>query len=73
MPLARIFDVDAVISAAATMFSTSNAVPRLRQLEERQVETSVCLLEWSPKMDILAVAMENGDVQLYRLNWQKVS
>ena len=44
----------------------------MRQLEERQVEIEVKLLEWSPKMDILAVGLFNGEVSLYRLNWQKI-
>ena len=50
---------------------TSN-LSRMRQLEERQVEQEVKLLEWSPKMDILAVGLLNGDVSLHRLNWQKI-
>ena len=50
------------------------ALPRLKQLEERQVETAVELMAWSPKMDILALAMKGGDLQLCRAagNWQKI-
>ena len=44
----------------------------LRQLEERQVEPEVKMMRWSPKMDILALALATGDVAVYRLNWQKV-
>ncbi len=47
-------------------------VPTMRQLEERQVEMEVSSMLWSPKMDVLAMAMSTGDVALYRLNWQKV-
>jgi hypothetical protein len=52
--------------------TASSTLPRLRQLEERQVETTVELVQWSPKMDIVAIAMKMGDLQLFRLNWQKV-
>lgn len=48
------------------------ALATMKQLEERQVEHEVKLLAWSPKMDILAVGLFNGDVALYRINWQKV-
>jgi len=44
----------------------------MRQLEERQVEHEIRLMEWSPKMDIIAVGFANGDVSLYRLNWQRL-
>ena len=49
-----------------------NAVSTFRQLEERQVEVQVHHFIWSNKIDILALALENGEVVLYRLNWQKV-
>lgn len=49
----------------------TSTLSRMRQIEERQVEHEVKLLEWSPKMDILAVGLFNGDVSLHRLNWQK--
>ena len=56
------------------MLSSEAALPRLKQLEERQVETAVELMAWSPKMDILALAMKSGDLQLCRAagNWQKI-
>jgi len=41
-------------------------------MDERQTEQEVCLLVWSPKMDILALAFSTGDLSLYRLQWQKV-
>ena len=44
----------------------------MRQLEEKQVEHEVKLLEWSPTMDILAVGLFSGEVSLYRLNWQRI-
>ena len=50
----------------------TSTLSRMRQIEERQVEHEVKLLEWSPKMDILAVGLFNGDVSLHRLNWQKI-
>jgi hypothetical protein len=54
---------------SGTMLPTASA---LRQLEERGVEHEVALMRWSPKMDVLALAFDSGDVALYRLNWQKV-
>jgi len=39
----------------------------MRQLYERQTSQQVKLLHWSPTMDILATALGNGDVCLYRL------
>ena len=50
----------------------ASTLSRMRPLEERQIEQEVKLLEWSPKMDILAVGLVNGDVSLHRLNWQKI-
>jgi len=44
----------------------------MKQLDERQMEQEVSLLAWSPKMDILAMALVNGSVALYRLQWQRV-
>ena len=61
-------------SESDAMLSSEAALPRLKQLEERQVETAVELMAWSPKMDILALAMKSGDLQLCRAagNWQKI-
>lgn len=42
-----------------------------RQLEERSVSSEVVLMEWSPKMDLIALANKNGEVLLQRLTWQK--
>ena len=50
----------------------TSTLARMRPLEEKQVEHEVKLLEWSPKMDIIAVGLFNGDVSLHRLNWQKI-
>ncbi len=44
----------------------------MRQLEERILEDCVSIMLWSPKMDIIAIALETGEVVLYRLNFQKV-
>ena len=49
-----------------------DSLPRMRQLEERGVDSEILSMVWSPKMDIVAVAANNGTVTLYRLNWQKV-
>ncbi|XP_063963789.1 anaphase-promoting complex subunit 4-like isoform X2 [Lytechinus pictus] len=42
-----------------------------RQLEERNLSVEVTLMQWSPKMDLIALANENGEVLLQRLTWQR--
>ncbi|XP_071476965.1 anaphase-promoting complex subunit 4-like [Diadema antillarum] len=42
-----------------------------RQLEERNLSVEVTLMEWSPKMDLIALSNENGEVLLQRLTWQR--
>jgi len=44
----------------------------MRQLDERQTEHEIQLLVYSPKMDILALALATGTVSLYRLQWQRI-
>ena len=44
----------------------------LRQVEERQMDSRIQLMAWSPKSDLLAAANKQGEVVLYRMNWQKV-
>ena len=44
----------------------------LRLLEEKQTETEVRFMLWSPKMDILAISFSSGSVCLYRLQWQRI-
>ena len=44
----------------------------LRLLEEKQTETEVRFMLWSPKMDILALAFSSGSISLHRLQWQKI-
>ncbi|XP_006564164.1 anaphase-promoting complex subunit 4 isoform X3 [Apis mellifera] len=44
----------------------------MRQLEERQLPAEVIRMQWSPKMDLLAIANIKGEVTLHRLTWQKV-
>ena len=57
----------------------------MRQLDERQTEHEIQLLVcssylllplgpqvYSPKMDILALALSTGAVSLYRLHWQRI-
>ncbi|XP_050526477.1 anaphase-promoting complex subunit 4 [Daktulosphaira vitifoliae] len=48
------------------------AVYGMKQLEERHVPTTVLKMEWSNKMDLLAIAKEHGEVSLHRLTWQRV-
>lgn len=43
-----------------------------RQVDERHVLSEVRLMEWSPKMDLIALATMQGEVLLHRLSWQKV-
>nr|XP_033327723.1 anaphase-promoting complex subunit 4 [Megalopta genalis]XP_033327724.1 anaphase-promoting complex subunit 4 [Megalopta genalis] len=43
----------------------------MRQLEERQLSAEVTKMQWSPKMDLLAIANMKGEVTLYRLTWQR--
>ncbi|CAK9825145.1 Anaphase-promoting complex subunit 4 [Anthophora retusa] len=44
----------------------------MRQLEERQLPAEVTRMQWSPKMDLLAIANVKGEVTLHRLTWQRV-
>ncbi|CAG0919775.1 unnamed protein product [Notodromas monacha] len=44
----------------------------LRYVEEKPVGIPLTLLEWSPKMDLIAVASKTGEALLYRLNWVKI-
>ncbi|XP_043584767.1 anaphase-promoting complex subunit 4 isoform X1 [Bombus pyrosoma] len=44
----------------------------MRQLEERQLLVEVTRMQWSPKMDLLAIANVKGEVTLHRLTWQRV-
>ncbi|KAK1128458.1 hypothetical protein K0M31_002920 [Melipona bicolor] len=44
----------------------------MRQLEERQLLAEVTRMQWSPKMDLLAIANVKGEVTLHRLTWQRV-
>ena len=45
----------------------------MKLLEEKNVDKGISHFVWSPKMDIIAVASEQNDTSLYRLNFQKVS
>ncbi|XP_032691450.1 anaphase-promoting complex subunit 4 isoform X2 [Odontomachus brunneus] len=44
----------------------------MRQLEVRQLPAEVRWMQWSPKMDLLAISNVKGEVVLHRLTWQKV-
>lgn len=43
-----------------------------RQTDEKHVSVEIELMEWSPKMDLIAVSNVQGEVVLHRLSWQKV-
>lgn len=42
------------------------------QLLDRGLQTSVTLATWCPTMDLLALLTTDGQLQLYRLNWQRL-
>ncbi|XP_073948554.1 LOW QUALITY PROTEIN: anaphase-promoting complex subunit 4-like [Choristoneura fumiferana] len=44
----------------------------MRQIEERHVANQVDLMVWSNRLDLLALSNFKGEVQVHRLNWQKV-
>ena len=54
--------------------SESAALPRLKPLDDRQLESPVERMAWAPTMDILALATESGHLQLCRAagNWQRI-
>ncbi|XP_064601241.1 anaphase-promoting complex subunit 4-like [Liolophura sinensis] len=43
-----------------------------KQVDEKHVSAKVKHMIWSPKMDLISLANEQGEVILYRLSWQKV-
>lgn len=43
-----------------------------QQLEDKLLSGVAHLMAWSPRMDLLAVALEFGEVVLHRHRWQKV-
>jgi WD40 repeat protein len=43
-----------------------------KKIDEKNVNQEVKLMLWNPKMDLIAIAFQNGDVHLYRMSWQKV-
>ncbi|XP_066585778.1 anaphase-promoting complex subunit 4 [Prorops nasuta] len=44
-----------------------------RQFEERQLPSEVTDMQWSPKMDLLAIANIKGEIALHRfMSWQRV-
>ena len=62
------------VEAETMLASEAAALPRLKPLEDRQLEVAVDLMAWSPTMDILALATESGQLQLCRAagNWQRI-
>uniref|UniRef100_T1IJR4 Anaphase-promoting complex subunit 4 n=1 Tax=Strigamia maritima TaxID=126957 RepID=T1IJR4_STRMM len=45
---------------------------KFRQVEEKNILTEVELMEWSPKMDLIALSNVQGEVVMQRLSWRKV-
>ncbi|RDD42907.1 Anaphase-promoting complex subunit 4 [Trichoplax sp. H2] len=43
-----------------------------KQLQDKSLPSHVSYVRWSPKMDLIAMATEEGEIWLYRLSWQKV-
>uniref|UniRef100_A0A2R5LB43 Anaphase-promoting complex subunit 4 n=1 Tax=Ornithodoros turicata TaxID=34597 RepID=A0A2R5LB43_9ACAR len=43
-----------------------------RQIEERHVPAEVAFMLWSPKLDLIALALVQGEVALHRLSWKRV-
>ncbi|KAH6936315.1 hypothetical protein HPB50_015828 [Hyalomma asiaticum] len=43
-----------------------------RQVNERHVSAEVELMLWSPRLDLIALALKQGDVALHRLSWKRV-
>lgn len=43
-----------------------------RQIEERHVSAEVEFMLWSPKLDLIALALVQGEVALHRLSWKRV-
>ncbi|XP_077517919.1 anaphase-promoting complex subunit 4 [Amblyomma americanum] len=43
-----------------------------RQVNERHVSAEVELMLWSPRLDLIALALVHGDVALHRLSWKRV-
>ncbi|XP_077297121.1 anaphase-promoting complex subunit 4 [Arctopsyche grandis] len=44
----------------------------MRQIEERHVASCIEMMVWCNRMDLLALSNTRGEVQLHRLNWQRV-
>ena len=44
-----------------------------RCLDERHISSEIELMKWNPKMDLIVIALNNGDIVLHRLvSWQRV-
>lgn len=43
-----------------------------RRIDERHVSAEVDFMLWSPKLDLIALALVQGEVALYRLSWKRV-
>jgi anaphase-promoting complex subunit 4 len=52
--------------------TTSLSPSFFKQIHEKHTTNEVKLMLWNPKMDLVALAFNNGDVHLYRMSWQKV-
>ncbi|OQR69413.1 anaphase-promoting complex subunit 4-like [Tropilaelaps mercedesae] len=52
-------------------YSSGQMAP-FQQLEDKSLSGIAHLMAWSPRMDLLAVALESGEVVVHRHRWQKV-
>ncbi|GFR79523.1 anaphase-promoting complex subunit 4 [Elysia marginata] len=50
----------------------SEETKRFKLRDEKQVASEIILMEWSPTMDLIALANANGEVLVNRLSWQRV-
>ena len=47
-------------------------VSRFKTVGEKHLFSEIDLMLWSPKVDLVAMTSTEGEVVLYRINWQKV-
>ncbi|RUS78183.1 hypothetical protein EGW08_014042 [Elysia chlorotica] len=50
----------------------SEEIKRFKLRDEKQVASDIILMEWSPTMDLIALANANGEILVNRLSWQRV-
>jgi anaphase-promoting complex subunit 4 len=54
------------------MSETSATPCFFKQIDEKHINQEVSQMLWNPRMDLIALAFSNGDIHLYRMNWQRV-